>query len=169
MKISVIGCGYLGAVHASSLAKLGHDVVGIDIDQAKVDLLASAQAPFYEPGLPELLGETLATGKLAFTTDMSRANGASVHFVAVGTPQQEDSNAVDLTAVESAFDGIVAHLSPGDVVVGKSTVPVGTAERLAARVEAVGAHLAWNPEFLREGYAVKDTISPDRLDRKSVV
>lgn len=163
MKISVIGCGYLGAVHASSLAKLGHDVVGIDIDQAKVDLLASAQAPFYEPGLPELLGETLATGKLAFTTDMSRANGASVHFVAVGTPQQEDSNAVDLTAVESAFDGIVAHLSPGDVVVGKSTVPVGTAERLAARVEAVGAHLAWNPEFLREGYAVKDTISPDRL------
>jgi UDPglucose 6-dehydrogenase len=163
VKISVIGCGYLGAVHASSLAKLGHDVVGIDIDQAKVDLLASAQAPFYEPGLPELLGETLATGKLAFTTDMSRANGASVHFVAVGTPQQEDSNAVDLTAVESAFDGIVAHLSPGDVVVGKSTVPVGTAERLAARVEAVGAHLAWNPEFLREGYAVKDTISPDRL------
>ncbi|MGV8857756.1 UDP-glucose dehydrogenase family protein [Rhodoglobus sp.] len=163
MKISVIGCGYLGAVHASSLAKLGHDVMGIDIDQAKVDLLASAQAPFYEPGLPELLGETLATGKLAFTTDLSRANGARVHFIAVGTPQQEDSNAVDLTAVESAFDAIIAHLSPGDVVVGKSTVPVGTAERLAARVEAVGAHLAWNPEFLREGYAVKDTISPDRL------
>ncbi|MGV8851194.1 MAG: UDP-glucose dehydrogenase family protein [Rhodoglobus sp.] len=163
MKISVIGCGYLGAVHASSLAKLGHDVVGIDIDQAKVDLLALAKAPFYEPGLPELLSETLATGKLAFTTDMSLARGAAVHFIAVGTPQQKDSNAVDLTAVESAFDGIIAHLSPGDVVVGKSTVPVGTAERLAARIEAVGAHLAWNPEFLREGYAVKDTISPDRL------
>ncbi|MGV8913420.1 MAG: UDP-glucose dehydrogenase family protein [Rhodoglobus sp.] len=163
MKISVIGCGYLGAVHASSLAKLGHDVVGIDIDQAKVDLLALAKAPFYEPGLPELLSETLATGKLTFTTDMSLARGAAVHFIAVGTPQRKDSNAVDLTAVESAFDGIIAHLSPGDVVVGKSTVPVGTAERLAARIEAVGAHLAWNPEFLREGYAVKDTISPDRL------
>ncbi|GAA1225585.1 UDP-glucose/GDP-mannose dehydrogenase family protein [Rhodoglobus aureus] len=163
MKISVVGCGYLGAVHASSLAKLGHDVVGIDIDQAKVDLLSSANAPFYEPGLPELLSETLVAGKLAFSTDMSLARGATVHFIAVGTPQQEGSNAVDLTAVESAFDGIVAHLSPGDVVVGKSTVPVGTAEHLAARIEAVGAHLAWNPEFLREGYAVKDTISPDRL------
>lgn len=163
MKISVIGCGYLGAVHASSLAKLGHDVVGIDIDQAKVDLLVSAKAPFYEPGLPELLNETLTVGSLTFTTDMSRARGATVHFIAVGTPQKEDSNAVDLSAVESAFDGIVAHLSPGDVVVGKSTVPVGTAQRLAARIEAVGAHLAWNPEFLREGYAVKDTISPDRL------
>ncbi|WP_010203485.1 UDP-glucose dehydrogenase family protein [Salinibacterium sp. PAMC 21357] len=163
MKISVIGCGYLGAVHASSLAKLGHDVVGIDIDQAKIDLLSSAQAPFYEPGLPELLSETLTAGTLTFTTDMSLARGASVHFIAVGTPQQEDSNAVDLRAVESAFEGIVAHLSPGDVVVGKSTVPVGTAERLAEGIEAVGAHLAWNPEFLREGYAVKDTISPDRL------
>lgn len=163
MKISVVGCGYLGAVHASSLAKLGHDVVGIDIDQAKIDLLSSAKAPFYEPGLPELLSETLEAGKLTFSTDMSLARGAAVHFIAVGTPQQEDSNAVDLRAVESAFDGIVAHLSPGDVVVGKSTVPVGTAQRLAARIEAVGAHLAWNPEFLREGYAVKDTISPDRL------
>lgn len=163
MKISVIGCGYLGAVHASSLAKLGHDVVGIDIDQAKVDLLASAKAPFYEPGLPELLSETLRSGALKFTTDMSRAHGATVHFIAVGTPQREDSNAVDLSAVEAAFDAIVVQLSPGDVVVGKSTVPVGTAQRLAERIEAVGAHLVWNPEFLREGYAVKDTISPDRL------
>lgn len=163
MKISVIGCGYLGAVHASSLAKLGHEVVGIDIDQAKIDMLASAKAPFYEPGLPDLLSETLTAGTLTFTTDMNLARGAAVHFIAVGTPQQDDSNAVDLRAVESAFDAIVGHLSPGDVVVGKSTVPVGTAQRLAERVEAVGAHLAWNPEFLREGYAVKDTISPDRL------
>jgi len=163
VKVSVIGCGYLGAVHASSLAKLGHDVVGIDIDHEKVDLLASAQAPFYEPGLPELLAETLATGTLAFTTDMSRAQVATVHFIAVGTPQQESSNAADLRFVEAAFDAIVPFLAPGDVVVGKSTVPVGTAERLAGQIEAVGAHLAWNPEFLREGYAVKDTISPDRL------
>ena len=163
MKISVIGCGYLGAVHASALAKLGHDVVGIDIDQAKVDLLSTGQAPFYEPGLPELLSQTLATGKLSFSADMSRARGATVHFIAVGTPQQEGSNAADLRFVEAAFDALVPHLSPGDVVAGKSTVPVGTAQRLAARIEAVGAHLAWNPEFLREGYAVKDTISPDRL------
>ncbi|MBH0082817.1 UDP-glucose/GDP-mannose dehydrogenase family protein [Salinibacterium sp. SWN167] len=163
MKISVIGCGYLGAVHASSLAKLGHEVVGIDIDAAKVALLSSAHAPFYEPGLPELLAETLAAGTLSFTTDMSLAEGATVHFIAVGTPQQADSNAADLRFVEAAFDAIIPHLSVGDVVVGKSTVPVGTAERLALRIEAVGAHLAWNPEFLREGYAVKDTISPDRL------
>jgi UDPglucose 6-dehydrogenase len=150
-------------VHASALAKLGHDVVGIDIDQAKVDLLSTGQAPFYEPGLPELLSQTLATGKLSFSADMSRARGATVHFIAVGTPQQEGSNAADLRFVEAAFDALVPHLSPGDVVAGKSTVPVGTAQRLAARIEAVGAHLAWNPEFLREGYAVKDTISPDRL------
>ncbi|MBH0053549.1 UDP-glucose/GDP-mannose dehydrogenase family protein [Salinibacterium sp. SWN139] len=163
MKISVIGCGYLGAVHASSLAKLGHEVVGIDIDAAKVALLSSAHAPFYEPGLPELLAETLAAGTLSFSTDMSLAEGATVHFIAVGTPQQADSNAADLRFVEAAFDAIIPHLSVGDVVVGKSTVPVGTAERLALRIEAVGAHLAWNPEFLREGYAVKDTISPDRL------
>ncbi|MBH0129665.1 UDP-glucose/GDP-mannose dehydrogenase family protein [Salinibacterium sp. NK8237] len=163
MKISVIGCGYLGAVHASSLAKLGHDVVGIDIDPAKIALLASAQAPFYEPGLPELLAETLAKGTLSFSTDMDRAEGATVHFIAVGTPQQADSNAADLRFVEAAFDALVPHLAVGDVVVGKSTVPVGTAERLAGQIEAVGAHLAWNPEFLREGYAVKDTISPDRL------
>ena len=163
MKISVVGCGYLGAVHASALAKLGHEVVGIDIDQAKVDLLSSGHAPFYEPGLPELLSQTLATGTLSFSTDMSRARGATVHFIAVGTPQQDGSNAADLRFVDAAFDALIPYLAPGDVVAGKSTVPVGTAQRLAARIEAVGAHLAWNPEFLREGYAVKDTISPDRL------
>lgn len=163
MKISVVGCGYLGAVHASALAKLGHEVVGIDIDQAKVDVLSSGHAPFYEPGLPELLSQTLATGTLSFSTDMSRARGATVHFIAVGTPQQDGSNAADLRFVDAAFDALIPHLAPGDVVAGKSTVPVGTAQRLAARIEAVGAHLAWNPEFLREGYAVKDTISPDRL------
>jgi len=163
VKISVVGCGYLGAVHASSLAKLGHDVVGIDIDEAKVALLSAGQPPFYEPGLPELLTETLAAGSLRFSTDMADAREATVHFIAVGTPQQEGSNAADLSFVEAAFEAIVPQLSPGDVVVGKSTVPVGTAERLAAGIEASSARLAWNPEFLREGYAVKDTISPDRL------
>ncbi|MGV8877340.1 MAG: UDP-glucose dehydrogenase family protein [Rhodoglobus sp.] len=163
MKISVIGCGYLGAVHACALAKLGHDVVGIDVDVAKIELLASGQVPFYEPGLPELLKESLASGALRFSSDISAAADAQVHFIAVGTPQQEGSNAADLRFVEAAFDALLPHLGHGDVVAGKSTVPVGTAQRLAVTVEAAGARLAWNPEFLREGYAVKDTISPDRL------
>jgi UDPglucose 6-dehydrogenase len=165
MKISVIGCGYLGAVHAVGMAKLGHEVVGVDVDPGKVDLLNRGETPFFEPGLPELLTEALGTGRLSFSTDMAAAKGAQVHFVAVGTPQRQGSNAADLTYVDSAISALVPHLSPGDIVVGKSTVPVGTAARLAARVEseADGAVLAWNPEFLREGFAVEDTLSPDRL------
>jgi UDPglucose 6-dehydrogenase len=165
MKISVIGCGYLGAVHAVGMAKLGHEVVGVDVDPGKVDLLNRGETPFFEPGLPELLTEALGTGRLSFSTDMSAAKGAQVHFVAVGTPQRKGSNAADLTYVDSAITALVPFLSPGDIVVGKSTVPVGTAARLAARVEAEaeGAVLAWNPEFLREGFAVEDTLSPDRL------
>jgi UDPglucose 6-dehydrogenase len=163
MKISVIGCGYLGAVHAAALADLGHEVVGVDVDESKVAKLAAGHPPFYEPGLGELLTKTVASGRLSFTTDMSRIRGARVHFVAVGTPQLDGSNAADLKFVDSAIAGIVPHLAPGDVVAGKSTVPVGTAERLAGAVEATGARLAWNPEFLREGFAVQDTIAPDRL------
>ncbi|CAN5518188.1 UDP-glucose/GDP-mannose dehydrogenase family protein [soil metagenome] len=163
MKISVIGCGYLGAVHAACMADLGHDVVGVDVDAAKVSLLAAGDPPFYEPGLPELLSSSLATGRLRFTTDISQAAGAAVHFLAVGTPQQGDSYAADLRFVDAAIDALLPHLAPGDLVVGKSTVPVGTAARLAEEVEARGARLAWNPEFLREGFAVKDTLSPDRL------
>lgn len=163
MKISVIGCGYLGAVHAASMAKLGHEVVGIDIDAAKVASLSQGLAPFYEPGLPELLSETVAAGSLEFSTEMSRAGDALVHFIAVGTPQKADSNAADLRFVDAAFEGLLPFIGPGHVVVGKSTVPVGTAQRLAEKVEATGARLAWNPEFLREGFAVQDTIAPDRL------
>jgi UDPglucose 6-dehydrogenase len=165
MKISIIGCGYLGAVHASALADLGHEVVGIDIDAARIAQLASGVAPFFEPGLPEVLASALASGRLRFSTDIADAAGASVHFVAVGTPQQAGSHAADLRFVDAAFDALLPHLAPGDLVVGKSTVPVGTAARLASVIEAsgVGAMLAWNPEFLREGFAVKDTISPDRL------
>lgn len=163
MKISVIGCGYLGAVHAACMAELGHEVVGIDVDEAKIASLATGRAPFFEPGLPELLERALASGRLRFTTDIAEARGAAVHFVAVGTPQQRDSDAADLRFVDAAFGALAPHLATGDLVVGKSTVPVGTAERLAPIVEAAGAALAWNPEFLREGFAVQDTLTPDRL------
>lgn len=163
MRISVIGCGYLGAVHAAAMAQLGHEVVGIDVDAAKVDALRAARAPFFEPGLPELLAETSATGRLTFGTDMAAAAGAVVHFLCVGTPQKRGEFRADLTYVETAFAQLRPHLRPGDVVVGKSTVPVGTAEDLAARLEGTGASLVWNPEFLREGFAVKDTLHPDRL------
>jgi UDPglucose 6-dehydrogenase len=163
MKISVIGCGYLGAVHAASMAQLGHDVIGIDVDKAKIDALARGQAPFFEPGLPELLVEGVESGLLRFSTDVSDAADAVVHFIAVGTPQQKSGTGADLTYVNGAVDALLPYLKAGDLVVGKSTVPVGTAERLADIVEAAGAHLAWNPEFLREGFAVKDTIAPDRL------
>jgi UDPglucose 6-dehydrogenase len=164
MKLSVIGCGYLGAVHAASMAALGHDVVGIDVDASKVDMLNRGEAPFFEPGLPEVLAAGIASGRLRFSTDMADAKGAHVHFIAVGTPQKKGEYAADLTYVDSAVDGLIQYLNDEDLVVGKSTVPVGTAERLALKVkDRSNAMLAWNPEFLREGFAVKDTIEPDRL------
>ncbi|WP_342001714.1 UDP-glucose/GDP-mannose dehydrogenase family protein [Microbacterium sp. LWH7-1.2] len=163
MRLSVIGCGYLGAVHAAAMASIGHDVVGIDVDARKVASLSKGEAPFFEPGLQEILTEGIASGRLRFTTDMAAAAGAAVHFVGVGTPQQKDGYAADLTYVNAAIDSLLPYLSAGDIVAGKSTVPVGTAADLAPRVEATGATLVWNPEFLREGFAVKDTIDPDRL------
>jgi len=163
VKLSVIGCGYLGAVHAAAMASIGHEVVGIDVDQRKIDALSKGEAPFFEPGLPEILAEGVASGRLRFTTDMAEAKGAKVHFVGVGTPQQRDGYGADLTYVNAAVDALVPYLSEGDIVAGKSTVPVGTAAQLAPRVEAAGATLVWNPEFLREGWAVQDTIDPDRL------
>lgn len=163
MKISVIGCGYLGAVHAACMAELGHDVVGIDVDAAKIASLSAGTAPFFEPGLPELLSSGVASGRLRFSTNIEDAKGASVHFVAVGTPQKPGSDAADLRFVDASFEALLTQVGPGDLVVGKSTVPVGTAARLAESVEASGATLAWNPEFLREGFAVKDTLAPDRL------
>jgi len=163
VRISVIGCGYLGAVHAASMASLGHDVVGIDVDAGKVARLAAGTAPFYEPGLPELLDEVSGTGRLTFSTDMADAAGARAHFLCVGTPQEHGEFRADLRYVESAFADLLPHLAPGDVVAGKSTVPVGTAEALAARLAGTGATLVWNPEFLREGFAVQDTLHPDRL------
>lgn len=165
MRISVIGCGYLGAVHAASMAELGHDVVGIDTDPAKVDSLAAGRAPFFEPGLPELLERTLATGRLRFSTDFADAADAEVHFLCVGTPQKSGEFSADLQYVDGAFERLLEIVRPDALIAGKSTVPVGTAERLAARLEELqpGASLVWNPEFLREGFAVKDTLHPDRL------
>jgi len=165
MRISVIGCGYLGAVHAASMAKLGHEVIGIDVDERKISDLQAGRAPFFEPGLPELLTEVQETGRLSFSTSMADAEGARVHFVCVGTPQRKGENAADLTYVDSAFNELFPYLREGDIAVGKSTVPVGTAARLAglAADKAPRAVLAWNPEFLREGHAVKDTLTPDRF------
>lgn len=165
MRISVIGCGYLGAVHAACMAKLGHEVVGIDVDERKISSLSAARAPFFEPGLEELLRDVQETGRLSFTTDMSEAAGSSVHFICVGTPQKKGENGADMRHVDAAMEALLPHVGKGDIVVGKSTVPVGTAARLADILSGrePGAHLVWNPEFLREGHAVKDTLSPDRL------
>ena len=160
MIISVIGCGYLGAVHAAAMADIGHTVIGIDVDQNKVDTLNRGEAPFFEPGFTDLLLKNAS--RLHFTTDMSEAAKASVHFIAVGTPQS-DSGAADMTYVDAAVTALLPYIGPGHVVVGKSTVPVGTAERLRAMVVGTGAKLMWNPEFLREGFAVSDTLAPDRL------
>ena len=165
MRVSVIGCGYLGAVHAAAMAELGHEVVGIDVDERKIAALAAGRPPFFEPGLPEILTSATASGRLRFSTDIADAADAEVHFLAVGTPQAAGSGAADLRYVDAAFDGLLPHLGDGALVVGKSTVPVGTAARLAARLAGTAPHasLAWNPEFLREGFAVKDTLQPDRL------
>ena len=165
LSITVIGCGYLGAVHAACMASLGHRVVGVDTDQSKINALSRAEAPFFEPGLPELLQQAMATGNLRFSTDIADASAGEVHFVCVGTPQKRGENAADLSYVDAAVNGLLPHLKPADVVVGKSTVPVGTAHRLAELIASAepGATLAWNPEFLREGHAVEDTLRPDRI------
>src|SRR4051794_1896661 len=153
MRISVIGCGYLGAVHAASMAELGHDVVGIDVDQPKIDALSNAKAPFYEPGFEELLERTLATGRLRFSTDFADAVGSRVHFLCVGTPQKRSEYAADLRYVEGAIDSLIGVLGPDELVVGKSTVPVGTAARLAALVEekVPRSHPGVEPRVLARG------------------
>ena len=163
MKIAVIGCGYLGAVHAAAMASLGYETVGVDVDEAKVERLRRGEPPFYEPGLPELLTAGVGAGTLRFTTDVAEAAGSDVVFIAVGTPQRAGSDAADLTYVDAAIASLLPHIGAGTLVAGKSTVPVGTAQRLADLVAPTGAALAWNPEFLREGFAVEDTLAPDRL------
>ncbi len=163
--LSVIGTGYLGATHAACMSSLGYTVIGIDTDQRKIDQLSRGELPFYEPGLAELLKSEIATGRLTFTTDFSSTADTDVHFICVGTPQKAGSLAADLTYVESALESIAQHIKPGALVVGKSTVPVGTAQRLQSKLAllAPAASLAWNPEFLREGFAIEDTLRPNRI------
>lgn len=166
MKISVIGCGYLGAVHAASMASLGHEVVGIDVDSNRVEKLARGEAPFHEPNFEELLRAGVHSRKLTFTTDPSRAANAKVHFIGVGTPQRTDGKNANISFVNSAMDSILPYLDGKEekpIIVGKSTVPVGTANKLETRIVKAGGVLIWNPEFLRESLAVQDTLRPDRL------
>ncbi|GAA1482135.1 UDP-glucose/GDP-mannose dehydrogenase family protein [Gordonia sinesedis] len=169
MKLTVIGCGYLGATHAACMAELGHDVLGIDVDAAKVERLRSGEVPFFEPGLADILRRNITAGRLDFTTDHDAASAhGTVHFIGVGTPQRPRGYGADTSYVEAAIDSLVPTLRGDHLIIGKSTVPVGTAARLAQRTDvlssaAANVQLAWSPEFLREGFAVEDTLRPDRI------
>ena len=165
LKVSVIGTGYLGATHAACVSNMGFEVTGVDIDQSKIELLNQGKVPFYEPDLEELLSSEIKKGTLKFTSNFADIAAADIHFICVGTPQQENSLAADLRYVDAALDAVAAVAKAGSLVVGKSTVPVGTAERLRKRLQDKNPEvdLAWNPEFLREGFAVEDTLKPNRL------
>ncbi|QDQ91019.1 UDP-glucose/GDP-mannose dehydrogenase family protein [Rhodococcus sp. WB9] len=169
MRCTVFGTGYLGATHAACMAELGHDVLGVDIDPGKVAKLSSGEVPFYEPGLGEVLRRNIDAGRLHFTTSYSEAaEFADLHFLGVGTPQKKGEYAADLRHVHSVIDTLAPLLDRPAVIVGKSTVPVGTAAELGARARALApagdaVEVAWNPEFLREGFAVEDTLHPDRM------
>jgi UDPglucose 6-dehydrogenase len=168
MRMSIIGTGYLGAVHAVCMAHLGHEVCAYDIDASKIAMLSAGASPSYEPGFEDMLAAVLGTGRLRFTNTAEEAvSGATVHFVCVGTPQLPGSDAADVQYVDSAVKLIAAHADCDGLIVGKSTVPVGTAQRLAAELDVTSSphrlEVAWNPEFLREGKAIHDTLHPDRL------
>lgn len=165
LRLSVIGTGYLGATHAAAMSSLGFEVVGIDVDPGKIERLRRGEVPFYEPGLDQLLRDEVASKRLAFSTDFNAAADCDIHFICVGTPQSKDSLAADMRYVDASLEAIAPVAKPGSLIVGKSTVPVGTAARLAARLAEINpeAELAWNPEFLREGFAVEDTLRPNRL------
>jgi UDPglucose 6-dehydrogenase len=166
LRLTVLGTGYLGITHAACMASLGFDVLGVDIDARKVDQLNAGQLPIYEPGLGELLRSGLDSGRLAFTTSYSQAAAfGDVHFICAGTPPQPGNDHADLTQVNGCVATLAPLLNRPCLVVGKSTVPVGTARRLAAELAAAcqGVELAWNPEFLREGSAVADALTPDRI------
>ncbi|MFJ4921358.1 UDP-glucose dehydrogenase family protein [Streptomyces sp. NPDC088725] len=174
LKITVIGTGYLGATHAAAMAELGFEVLGLDVVPEKIAMLSEGRVPMYEPGLEEMLHKHVAgiegsTGRLRFTMDWAEvAEFGDVHFICVNTPQKHGEYACDMSYVDAAVDSLAGHLARPALVVGKSTVPVGSAERIAARIAELApagdaVELAWNPEFLREGFAVKDTMHPDRI------
>jgi UDPglucose 6-dehydrogenase len=169
MKMTVIGMGYLGLTHAAAMAELGHDVLGVDVDFRRIEALSAGSVPFHEPGLPDFVERAHRAGKLAFTTSYQDAAAfADTHFIAVGTPQRKGEFAADLTHVEAVVDSLVPHVKADAVIFGKSTVPAGTTAALSARAAAlasdtVSVTIAWNPEFLREGHAVADTLEPDRI------
>ncbi|MFJ2959815.1 UDP-glucose dehydrogenase family protein [Streptomyces sp. NPDC087270] len=174
LKLTVIGTGYLGATHAAAMAELGFEVLGLDIDEGKVAMLAQGRVPMYEPGLEDLLAKHVAgidgsSGRLRFTTSWQEvADFGDVHFVCVNTPQKHGEYGCDMSHVDSALSLLAPHLRRPALVVGKSTVPVGSAARLAGMLSDLApagedVELAWNPEFLREGFAVQDTLHPDRI------
>ncbi|WP_293952584.1 UDP-glucose/GDP-mannose dehydrogenase family protein [uncultured Corynebacterium sp.] len=169
MQMTVIGTGYLGATHAACMAELGHEVLGVDVDEAKIASLRDGKVPFFEPGLSEVLERNLADESLSFSTAYEDAAAfAQVHFLAVGTPQKKGSFAADLTYVRQVITSLVPLLEGDHLIFGKSTVPVGTAAELQELADSLASpgtsvEIAWNPEFLREGFAVKDTITPDRI------
>jgi UDPglucose 6-dehydrogenase len=168
-RISFLGCGYLGTTYAICFAELGYDVIGYDVDTAKIDALSSGIVPIHEPGLTDLLKKNIDSGRLRFTTDLQPvADFADVHFICVGTPQRKGEPGADLSYIEASVVDLAKRLTRKCLIVGKSTVPVGTAEALAARIrEAAPAgdavELVWNPEFLRESFAVQDTLHPNRI------
>lgn len=168
-RLTVLGTGYLGATHAACMASEGFEVLGLDTDAVKVARLNSGDVPIFEPGLEGLVREGLAAGRLAFTTSYERvADFGDIHFLCVGTPQRRDGNGADLSQVDACIAALAPGLSRPCLVVGKSTVPVGTAAALAARLSRIapvgeGAEVCWNPEFLREGHGVADTLKPDRI------
>ena len=167
LRLSVIGTGYLGATHAACMAELGFEVIGIDVDPNKVAILQSGKVPFYEPGLDEVLERNIAAGRLHFSTSIQEAaEFADIHFICVGTPQLAGAQKADMAQVFGSVAALAPYLKPNALVVGKSTVPVGTAHEIEERLKATaatGVEVAWNPEFLREGFAVEDTLRPDRL------
>ena len=167
-RVTVVGTGYLGLTHAVCLADLGHEVLAIDVDEQKIARAANGEAPFFEPGLEPLLRKNLDAGRLRFTTSFAEVGAfGEVHFLCVGTPEGESGHA-DLSFVHGAADMLAPHLASAALIVGKSTVPVGTARQVLSRVRAIApagrqVDLAWNPEFLREGFAVQDSLTPDRI------
>ena len=168
-RLSVIGTGYLGVTHSVCMASLGHKVIALDVDAKKISALSAGLVPFHEPELPEMLASGLASGNLIFTSDFEQvAQNADVHFLCVGTPQSGDSGAADLSQIQAAVSALAPFLTKPCLVVGKSTVPVGTAKWISdyfANNSPAGTdvHVVWNPEFLREGFAVQDTLHPDRV------